>query len=598
MLEKTNSTSPAAIGRAQQNKDAIASRISQATDTTGMPSPETASDVARQNRDAQLGVEETNVANAEQDLATVQANRVAEGNTLATNVGKAPDASTTLDGQLVDLNQNMTNTKSDMFDAIDPQGRVQLPANNPMADAITDLRANTNPAIMADVDGYAKGVLDELSKPISFKEMNELRSGLSGAIERANRAGDGHVVTRLTEIKKQYDNVITQLSQTAGSIQAGNRAKNATDNFQDEFAPIQRDGVGGAVAQSIKNDPSRSTASKTAGKYLGSPEGAEQLAQTIAKVKDPKAAKQAVRDHMFDEIASSTIKADGTINVDRLSKLIEQRRAVLRDFPEVLSELEQLRNKAKSGVDLGANATDALRRAKDSLTSTKREQELSAAAMLLKSDDPVVAVNKALDSDAPKRKLSEMREAMEGDADGLAGLQSATRQSVVSRVGGVLETIGPNKDRVVSLAKLDKILKNKPAREAMLASGVSADDLAKLDGAYARIQEMARINEKVTGGSDTAANISKSAEGVKIFAASYFGIVAGRGVFRIIDMVQNILKSGAKQITAGSIDDIVLDPAFAKMLLLRDTNAVRTKMKTYLTANLPGLASREDGNDE
>jgi hypothetical protein len=597
-LEKAQVTSPEGLARATENRTNISETIAEATNAQRMASPETAVDAIRANQDAALAAKQTEITAGEQALKTADDANAQQGADLALNRGGAPDASIKLDEQLVDLSRGMTRTKSEKYDAIDPQGRVQLPASNPMSDAITNLRANTNPKIMADVDTYAKGVLDELSKPLSFKDMNDLRGALSGAINKAKIDKQGHVVERLVAIKAEYENVITQLSRTPGSIQAGKRAERATAHFRDEFVPIQREGVGGDVAQSIKVDPSRSKASQTARKYLGSPEGADQLARTIAKVKDPKAAAQAVRDHIFAETAAAAVKADGTINPAALTKIIETRKSVLRNFPEVRDELLRLRNQAESGVKLGDDAKSALDQAKADLKMTEVEHSQSAARLMLDGDDPVDAVGRAMTSNVPKRKMAEIREAIGDNEQAQEGLKSATRQWVARRVKGLAETGGDAGQRAVSLKGMSTVLDDPKTREALLASGISPAELKQLEGAYARIREMARIDRKVTAGSDTVANIAASSQRVRVLAASYFGIVKGRGVFQITQMIQNIMGANPKGLAEDSVNALILDPKFAKMLLLKDTNAHRVRMKTYLTNNLPELMSREDGDEE
>jgi hypothetical protein len=145
---------------------------------------------------------------------------------------------------------------------------------------------------------------------------------------------------------------------------------------------------------------------------------------------------------------------------------------------------------------------------------------------------------------------------------------------------------------------MSTVLDDPKTREALLASGISPAELKQLEGAYARIREMARIDRKVTAGSDTVANIAASSQRVRVLAASYFGIVKGRGVFQITQMIQNIMGANPKGLAEDSVNALILDPKFAKMLLLKDTNAHRVRMKTYLTNNLPELMSREDGDEE
>jgi len=597
-LEKEASTSPEALGRTQQNRAAIADTVENATNTQGMASPETSIDAIRANRDADIAARQADVSSAQQAVDAADAANLQQGADLAANRGNGPAASQQLDDQLVDLNRDMTKTKSDKFDAIDPNNRVSVSANNAMAGTINNLRQTLPGSTVKRIDKYAKDVLDDLSQAVTFQDMNNLRGTLSGAIEEAKRAGAGDVVQHLTTVKSQYDSVLTQMANTPGSKQAGRRAQKAKDYFADEFAPIQRDGVGGKMAADIRTDPARSNASQTARKYLGSPEGSAQLAETIKRVKDPKAARQAVRDHVFSEIAASgAVRADGTINVSALEKIIETRKSVLKDFPDVLDELNRVRNQAASGVKISDDARQALDNANSNLKMTEAEHKNSAARLMLDGADPVEAVGAALKARNPKRKMAEILDAVGDNEQAQEGVKTAARQWVLRNARGLRETGGEAGQEAISMAKLKNVIKDPKTREALLSSGITETEMKALDGAYSRLQEMARIDQKVTGGSDTATIIAKSSESVRILAASYFGIVKGRGVFRITELLQNITGANPKELTAGAIDNLVLDPEFAKMLLLKDTNAHRAKLKTYLLNNIPGIQGQEEAED-
>lgn len=614
-IERGSSTTPESLARVNANRARLSQQVDEATDTRALASPEAAVDEIRARSETELAARETSVSAREAALETAEKVNTDTATALAAaERGQGGAASTRLDEQLVDLHDAQRRTKGEKFDAIDPEGRVRLSTNNPMKKAIDEIRQGLPTSTVARINRYAGGILDDLSTAITFKDMQSLRGTLSGAIEEARRAGAGDVVMHLNEVKRAFEKVTDSLSGVAfeknlvprgttvvdAPQDAGKRAEEAKEFFKDEFAPNWREGEGETFAKGIERGALNRKPSETAGKFLGSKEGAEQLRKLIAQVDDPAAAERAVRDYLMSEIAAGASVGLKGVNPVALNKIIETRKEILAQFPAVRAELIRLRNQAKSGVEVGEQVLKDLKAAREQLALTQSQQRMNATKLMLDGDDPVAAVGRALESNAPLRKLDELKTAVAGSETAEEGLKSAVRQWVGRKVKLTVSAAGEVGQSAVSLAKLDKILTDPVTRKA-LASMHTRAEMQTLDGVLTRLNEMARINQMVTAGSDTAVNIAAQQNKLRIFAAAYFGIIKGRGVFMISKMLQDITGAEPKRLAIEVLDTIMLDPKFAKMLLLKDTNAHRLRLKTYLTNNFLDIfesGTRDDSGVE
>ena len=597
-------SSPAFAQRRAENLRALSEEVAGVTrqDTGASPAALQSfaqSEAARPVREATEGV--ARVERLEREAATEVDNLIAETQALG---GQAADASQRIDEAFRNELTARTARKNELFDAIDPERNVFI-------DDLSNLRQGLEAAVSqrGPLDASAAKVqalpvaqrlqaaldaVEEGSGRIAFGDVQDLRPELSAEIAKARAAGEGGVVSRLAALKNAVEKEVEILASSGPSKAAAN-AQDAINYFRDQFAPLFRQGTGRDIAQAIRRDrpiPGTSVAQRFIRPAAGSREAAQDLTRLIEASAPRANTEAAARDYIMSQLAEVAVTPAGKLSPQNIRRFRNNFSEALAQLPGVQREVNDLLARAMRTTQRQSVMERQLKAAQQGAKRTEREQAQSAAGLFL-DGDPVQAVGRVLEGPDPSKGMRELVGLVEQDRSGLArkGLKRALGDYIERRVRANTVTPG-GEDFQLVLNRMNSTLKDPKVRSAM-RQVYSSREMNALTQVQRRLQMMDRINQQVTAGSATA-NLSQQAQRARIILASLYGIVRGRGIFAISDFVAKSLGRDPQARANMLIQEAMLDPELAIILLSRDSKRGTERLKTYLANNLGGEFLEEE----
>lgn len=612
-LEQGGSSSPRMMTRFRENRKALNRAALDAVEATGDP------EAARRfflreyegpTREAQAALNdvEARLSEAENELGIVlDVQRSTAGRAEAERASQELDKVTRaeLAAKTAKKNQN--------FDEIDPNNEVPLPAPQKLRDrlnqrdtlrskgrtdtSVKKLRGYLDTPVLRQLvrilrtpDSQGRpAVQGTVTKPLTIGEINDLRPDLSAAIRRARETDEGSVVNRLVNIKRALDEQYELLAES-GQGETARQAAEAVRYYKKEFAPQFKEYIGGRYRRNVRRDTA--LPSQTAQTFLMAPkEGVEQLRRILNDAPDQQAGMQAAEDFLSSQLANALQSVGRTSSGKVVDRFINRYSTVFEKFPELRQRFSRVRSELQSGSDRVSGLTRSVKKKQGDLKKTEQEQARSAARFFLDTEDPATAVSKALNSDNPARTMGELRRRALQAPEALKGLRAAT-QEAMRRI--VTNPSAPEEDMAATVARFNKTFNNPKIRRG-LKQVYTPSEMRNLNAVRARLNEMARINRRVTDNSITRQLQESGAQRTRIILSSLYGIVQGQGIFQIGKWMGQIARGGKtiEEIASQLIEDAMLDPKLAATLLRGNTTKTKRQLRTYLANNYPEMVSEQ-----
>jgi len=577
--ERGVSSQPRMIQRSEANREALTRAALDSMQTSGDPQDavkffmEQYHGPTRKAEDALRDVQ-NRLAEAQDELGL----SVSGARQTATSA-EAARASSQLDQATRNQLTALTAKKNELFDAIDP-GNAK-PIDQQGFDAtVQDVLNPTSRGDLSSIPSDIANRIDELSTQgdVTYQELNDMRPRVSAAIRQAIESGDGATAQKLGKLHDFMNQQADHLASTGDKA-----ASDALDFYRNEFAPRFGQGQGAQYRKAV--NAFRQKPSQTARDFLMGPqEGAQQLNQIIRGSPDAQAAQAAVQDFMTSQLARRLATISGDRSAARVAdRFIRDYATTLDQFPQLRKELQTTARDLTGKTEKVSNLTRAVKSKQEGLKLTKQEADQSAARYFI-GTDPDKAIERVFGSSEPARAMAELRQKATGHPEAMKGL----RASVKNYLEGRLMNPSAGEDVTATVNRVNKAFNNNRLMKA-LRKVYTPGEISRLKAVQNRLNEMARIDKRVTSNSITN-QLGQDSQKVRVVLASIYGIVKGRGVFAISKWLGNMVRGESIQKAASRIvQDSMLDPELAATMLRKDSPQTRRELRTYLLNNYPDM---------
>lgn len=615
--ERALSSRPEMVNRMLNNVGAIASETKNISSSVG-----NIADTASAVKD----IRQTNIRSAESNVLKSEQNYEAAQKELDSQIAKynnatrssQESASTTLDNQLQNELLVLNKQKKDLYDAIDPEGTLQVDLTllKKAADFIRKPTAPLKTAEAEAVQTFGGGVFKAIDNAIeaqakgnrsSYKELIDLRANVNDAINQAYKNDSAVAAKSLEKIRGTIDKYTENLASfnqgqkivpegfTSIPSDAAEAAVKANDFYKNVYAPKFKDGLGGKWADDTVSNKNLQT--QTAQKFLlGPTEGATQLRQIINDAQNPEIMEAQVREFMIGELAQRAFKGKGEVAPKQIYEFMKRYDSILDQFPALKSEIVGLRTTLKGQTDKTTGLAKAVVNAKNNLKQTQSDANKSAFKYFTDLQ-PEDAIRKILSSENPTVKLAELKNIIGNNPEAKLGLKAGIRDEIYNRVINTKGMAATGDEiNVASLAKLNRLL-TEPKMQNVLKGIFNKTEMDALNRVRQRITELDRINIQTTSGSSTNP-LQQDTKRVKTVLASVYGIVKGRGVFAISSWLGDMIRGGtAEEVGEKLLTKAMLDPEFALLMLKADTKQNQIAARAYILNNMPEILDDDDSSN-
>ncbi len=631
-----------------QERSSARGRIEQAQRGLAETQAQAAQRIAagEQQREAATVAAGAKVDQAKQGVQGAKAAEQAVGAPVQARGGQQTSASERLAAATAEAKASDEATKSGLYREAGRLGATVDVDAVPFAETARAIKDEIGPLAQGDMGAPVRNVLDDLErlatpadpaagtmgevKRLTAKDLIDMLPRLSRAQEWAFQNMRGDAGERLAQVRT----LITQ--QLDGLAEQGNPAgvawAKAKENFETNFAPKYRQGVGKDLDKAERAGrpvPPSAVAPKMLRAGAGGKEAAEDMQRILAGSNAEQAGKQAARDYVLADLAS-VVKADGSIDPNRLRAWRDQRTGMLGQLPDVAREVDELlRNVvARRGAttqmqaDLakavaGERGTVASWRRKiaeikanNKLSEKEKRAQLidaekgladlessikSSALRLVLDSDPVVAVGKVFGSRDPERAMAEIVQRVGKDKDAAEGWKAAVSKYLQDELTGTNPGLTTEGSLPVSAAKVQQLLKK---HEKTLSAVFDAKEMNTLRRAQKILEVVQRGSNQATVGSATVENRS-AMRWIEIGLKSFYGGLSGGNKFRNLKLAMQA--AGVDRTAADAlIINAFLDPKIMAHLLDVPLNKSTLPGWNYRLATLiaAGSGARAPGWDE
>ncbi len=546
----------------------------------------------REQRAAQAGEE---AIETEKALGSrVQANqggKTAASENLSTAVGEAKEADQTV--------------KSGLYKDAERLATGQVDARQ-YAAGVADIKRKLQPLASTDKSvANAMPDFDALLDPatgagqIGVRDLIQMLPRLSAAQKAAVANMRGDVAEAIGRISDKIKGDLTERAK--GGDPAALAWSGAERNFQNNFAPKYREGVGQKLDQAERRGQPVPPSAQ-AGLFLkprgGGKEAAADLNRILKDAPSEAAGKAAARDYVMADLAT-LVGEKGTINPNRLKAWRANHEGMLSQLPEVRAEVDKLivdvvnrreaTNATKKALDAAVSERKGIKLALDrrekEVMADSRLNEKQKTAEIAKIDqeratyerdlqdnavrhlvdaDPRNAVSNVMGSRDPERAMAQVTDKFKGDKEATAGWKRAVSDWLYEKasLAGSPNTTGGLDP--VSLNKVSTLLRQ---HRATLAKVFSPAEMQTLQRVEKMLDVSARKGIGSTTGSQTAENLN--AMNMAELAMKFFlGNLEGGGRMRQLKLSLSMLPGTPK---GARIDRLVeramLDPELMNYLL-------------------------------
>ena len=286
------------------------------------------------------------------------------------------------------------------------------------------------------------------------------------------------------------------------------------------------------------------------------------------------------------------------LNTDRAQKSSElaEKENTLNQVNQKKDLIEESKIKDQRNVDaINASFSEKIDIASEELKllSNERNNNVNLFSFFV-NDSPANAIGNAMNDADPVDAISKLR--AEINAFNIPELSKGFDDSVSQWLKSQIDTKIkiPETANIkykgfkyeASLEGLDNILSNPQKVQALEAAGWSADDIAALGKFSEQLTILERSNLTAKGASKAEitdpAQIGRKAQ---ILAASVYGIVKGRGIMAIMNLIGGALGISPMKAQSLLLQDAMTHPDLAKILLMKDSEESIKLLNGYVINN-------------
>ena len=541
---------------------------------------------AQARADAERAVAQREVDRARGGIRAIEEARVGPANELASYEGQGVGASRNIH-EMYDATRTAEQGASRQLYNDPAIVNAEVPVN-PMRQVADDVLANgtdrnpvpPNVAAIANrfatpnVEGLdpeaAAAAMAHANRPMTMREVNDVRADLDAGITAAVADGDGRTATFLRNMREatgRYQDMLVEQGGPAGEAMAAART-----NFTERVAPNFREGTGGEVNKQMRRDANLRP-SETADTFLSRPEDAADLMR-IARLGGNEAAVTAnARTWVMDKLAQRGIARDGEIDPAKLASWRNRNQETLDQIPGLSAEINDMVRQARRGQTIAADRGDALLTAQRGQTEAERRISQGPLGAVAGKDAPS-AVATVFGSGNPERSMRELMRTVGANPQGRLDMQAAVAEHFAKKVSGVAPANVSEGTQNVNFAQLVKEF-NK--HERALAAVYSPAEMNTLRQAQAQLEPLTKRAGQATVGSITAEGkgIADLLEpGIRLM----HGALQGGAEVKKIRILERLISSSTVP-QANRLSALAMfDPEIAKVLLTRDVKEMQTPL--------------------
>lgn len=366
---------------------------------------------------------------------------------------------------------------------------------------ISQIAKSRAPKTAEGVDG-APNTTEPHTAPF-FQMQSDLRA-VNDALGQARASGAANDARMLGMVKDGIVSDIAKLGSNDTALGEAN-AKYATD-----YAPLYKQGASADVLRGGKGGADSAVpVSQTIDRYMSNPDDAGRLSKILKGSPD---GLSAVRDWFVSDLAASAGKNPTAKGVD---SWISKNAAKLQAFPDVLSEVQQTRNKLLNGSNTLSQLQTDLATKTATADQTAKDFQATPGAKFVGAE-PTDAVSKIMNGDNVVKNMQTALAQAAEDKTGAAteGVKNGVKDWLnqqIRRTGAVNDTSNETgapemADLKTSLAKMNSLMLEGTDSRRALEGVFSPDEMKSLDLARKQIAVMSRGGDAARGGSDTAMN--------------------------------------------------------------------------------------------
>jgi hypothetical protein len=616
-IQKNISKTPSFVDRKEANLKALSDEARSFSKTTEDPYvfKQTVDDFvesASSSLREKSSIAESGLVSAESDLAGELASIASASSRETQEV-----ASENLTKALSEENIRLKGVSRELYDAIDPSKSLFVDIR-PLSKIADDIRKSSSPLKAAEVEEAAKygssvfraidnSLAEQIkkNKPVSYSDLIGFRSTINAAVSKAYADGAAPAVKKLsllrdgidryTELLAQHGSAKTQRG--AGAVanphthfkeipaEAAAAALRANKFYKEEYAPKFKKSLGGEFVKKMRSGKLFPT--QTAKSFLlGPTEGAQQLSRIIKDSENPDFAQKAVREFMVSQMAQYLLKQNGRIYGQTSKAFYNKYKPTLQAFPELDREIKNIATNFESKSKVVNSLAAEVKAAHKAQDASPAEMRASSLRFFLDNSEPDVIIKRIFAGDAPENSLKSLKLKFAGNEQFMDSLRSAVREHVTRVIRN------PASEKVFSPTKALTII-DMPKTQKALSVIYSPDEIAKLNAVKNRLRDIIKA--------DTDASIpsmygsSPIRDKVRVILASLYGIVKGRGIFAISDMVTKQFRElDPKEVAEQLLTQSMLDPELAVKMLRKDTKAGRDDLSTYILNNIVGAEPEQE----
>ena len=289
-----------------------------------------------------------------------------------------------------------------------------------------------------------------------------------------------------------------------------------------------------------------------------------------------------------------------TTQIQKENKILEN-----KTTKKILNEKKDLIAESKIKEQENINAINASFSEKINIASKELDLISNQTADSLRvfsyfvEDNPLNAIKKVFNSADPVAEMSLLRQKINelGIDNASEGLNEAVSQWLKSQVetGNIISSTATVKYQgsvgkyEVGFEGVNKILADRTKVDVLYAAGWTADDVSTLTNFNEQLAILAResINTKSSATKSNLIDEAGVAKKSQILAASIWGIVKGRGIMALTNMLGGALGISPMKAATEVLEEAMVHPELAKILMMRETEESIKKLNTYLVNNFP-----------
>lgn len=423
---------------------------------------------------------------------------------------------------------------------------------------------------------------------VPFRDIQNLRAAAGSLANEAGRDGATQTSSAAGEMKRALSDIPPGRGATPEQIELYQKARatRADQGERFETGPLK------ALRQTGSDGAPQVAGAEIPKKFFHTGDSAREDATRFMKAYgDQPQAIETARRYIVQQLRDQATDANGVIDAVRLNRWVDAYRPALEAVdPSLIATMRRVQNAQRLADSAGARQV-----------RWQRDIDRSALGLVLRSDTPEHAVEKAMTSKSALHDLRQLAHQVRGDRDAVNGLRRAMIDFVQTKADKHMAKTPGQTGPTLGQAGFSRALKT---YDSKLRQVFSEEELAVMRRVSEDLEQGAlSVNAHRGGGSDTQPKLS--------MASTLSGLlVPGSGaVTGALGTVRDWLLTGSRQEVKRLFQEALMDPTFARDLAKRASESEAKKLlprlqqlgnrfgfgaSTMATSDLNGLDQPED----